>query len=119
MKNNVKILPPEEEFLTALLGKPPEGSGHRSEVNGVTLKQAIESALSTLAPRQTRIIRMRFGFSDRAVSGMTYKEMGKAFGVSGGRAREIMLKALRRLRHTSCSQQLMAYLEDEDADKGN
>ena len=119
MKNNVKMLSPEEKLLRAIFGEPMEDSGYRSEVNGVTLKQAIEAALCTLTPRQIEIIRTRFGFNDRAGSGMTYKKVGEAFGVTGGRARQITMTALRRLRHPSRSHQLKAYLEDEDADKGN
>ena len=119
MKNNVKMLPPEEKLLRAIFGERPEGSTCCSEVNGVTLKQAIEAALSTLTPRQIEIIRTRFGFNDQAGSGMPYKEMGEAFGVTGVRVRQIAMTALRRLRHPSRSHQLKAYLEDEDADKGN
>ena len=119
MKDNVKMLSPEEKLLREIFGGPVGDSGHRSEVNGVTLKQAIEGALSTLTPRQIETIRMRFGFNDQAGSGMTYKKVGEAFGVTGGRARQITMKALRWLRHPSRSHQLKAYLEDEDADKGN
>ena len=119
MKDNVKMLSPEEKLLRAIFGEGPEGSTCCSEVNGVTLKQAIEAALSTLTPRQIEIIRARFGFNDQAGSGMSYKKVGEAFGLTGGRIRQITMTALRRLRHPSRSQQLKAYLEDEDADKGN
>ena len=119
MKNNVKMPPPEEKLLRAIFGEPVEDSGYRSEVNGVTLKQAIEATLSTLTPRQIEIIRTRFGFNDRAGSEMTYKKVGEAFGVTGGRVRQITMTALRRLRHPSRSHQLKAYLEYENADKGN
>jgi len=119
MKDNVKMLSPEEKLLRAIFGEGPEGSTCCSEVNGVMLKQAIEAALSTLTPRQIEIIRMRFGFNDPTGSGMTYKKVGEAFGVTGGRVQQITMTALRRLRHPSRSRQLEAYLEDEDADKGN
>jgi len=112
MKDNIKMLPPEEKLLRAIFGEGPEGSGYRSEINGVTLEQAIESALSTLTPRQIGIIRMRFGFDNRAGSGMTYREVGKIFGVTAVRSRQITMTALRRLRHPSHSGQLKAYLEE-------
>ena len=115
MKDNIKMLPPEEKLLRAIFGEGPEGSGHRSDINGVTLEQAIESALSTLTPRQIEIIRTRFGFNDRARSGMTYREVGEIFGVTAVRSRQITMTALRRLRHPSRSRQLKPYLEDKDA----
>ena len=119
MNKQTEILPPEEKLLNAIFGEPLEGHRCRSEVNGVTLKQAIEAALYALTPRQIDIIYMRFGFNDRVESGMTYKKVGEAFGITGGRIRQITMTALRRLRHPSRSHQLKAYLEDEHADKGN
>lgn len=119
MRDNIKMLPPEERLLRAIFGERPGRPRCRSEVNSVTLKQAIESALSTLTPRQIEIIHMRFGFNDRDGSRMTYKEVGEAFGITGARVRQVTLTALRWLRHPSRSRQLKAYLEHEDADKGN
>ena len=115
MTKQMDTLPPEEKLLRAIFGERPEGPRCRNEVNGVTLEQAIESALSTLTPRQIGIIRMRFGFDDRAGSGVTYREVGEIFGVTAVRSRQITMTALRRLRHPSRSRQPKPYLEDKDA----
>jgi len=116
MKDNIKILA-EEKLLRAIFGERLEGIPCRSAVNGVTLKQAIEVALCTLTPRQIEIIQMRFGFNNQAASGMAYKEVGEALGVTGTRVRQVTMTALRRLRYQSRSCQLKYYLEDGDADK--
>ncbi len=116
MNKQMDILPPEEKLLSAIFGERLEGRC-RSEVNGVTLKQAIEAALSILTPRQIEIIRTRFGFNDPLFHdptgrGRTLKETGKAFGLTPERIRQIEAKCLRLLRHPSHSRQLKPYLEE-------
>jgi len=76
VKDNVKMLPPEEKLLRAIFGERLEDPRCRSEVNGVTLKQAIEAALSTLTPRQIDIIRTRFGFDDPLGKRRTLEDTG-------------------------------------------
>ncbi len=120
MTKQMDTLPPEERLLSAIFGERPEGPRCRSEVNGVTLKQAIEAALFALTPRQIEIIRTRFGFNDPLFHdptgrGRTLKETGKAFGLTPERIRQIEAKCLRLLRHPSRSRQLKPYLEDKDA----
>ena len=112
MTKQMDILPPEEKLLRAIFGERPEGPPCRSEVNGVTLKQAIEAALSALTPRQIEIIRTRFGFDDSLGKGRTLEDTGKAFGVTRERIRYIEAKCLRLLRHPSRSCQLKPYLEE-------
>ncbi|MFH0960770.1 MAG: sigma-70 family RNA polymerase sigma factor, partial [Pseudomonadota bacterium] len=73
------------------------------------LKDQIEDVLSTLSPREHRIIQLRFGLEDGR--SRTLEEVGNVFNVTRERIRQIEAKAIRRLRHQSRSQKLKAYLE--------
>jgi RNA polymerase primary sigma factor len=72
------------------------------------LKDKIESVLSTLTPREQRILRLRFGL----VNGKCYtlEEVGQKFGLTRERIRQIEARALRRLRHPRRSRHLKDYL---------
>ena len=72
------------------------------------LAEKIEEILSTLSPREARILRLRFGL----VNGRSYtlEEVGQKFGLTRERIRQIEGKALRRLRHPRRSRQLRDYL---------
>ena len=72
------------------------------------LKEKLADVLSTLSPREARIIKMRFGLED----GNTYtlEEVGLRFGLTRERIRQIEGKALRRLRHPRRARQLKGYL---------
>jgi RNA polymerase primary sigma factor len=73
------------------------------------LKEDIERVLSTLTDREARVVRMRFGLnSSRA---MTLEEVGKKFGVTRERIRQIEAKALRKLKHPSLRKKLQDFLE--------
>jgi RNA polymerase primary sigma factor len=73
------------------------------------LKQQIEEVLGTLSPREQRILQLRFGLEDGR--NRTLEEVGKEFGVTRERIRQIEAKALRKLRHPSRSRRLREYLE--------
>jgi len=72
------------------------------------LAEQVEQLLSTLSPREARILRLRFGL----VNGRSYtlEEVGQKFGLTRERIRQIEGKALRRLRHPSRSRELRDYL---------
>jgi RNA polymerase primary sigma factor len=65
--------------------------------------------LATLAPREARVLKMRFGIDER--SNHTLEEVGHDFEVTRERIRQIEAKALRKLRHPSRSRVLKAFLE--------
>ncbi|MFC2067548.1 RNA polymerase sigma factor RpoD [Chloroflexota bacterium] len=73
------------------------------------LKEQIEDVLSTLSPREHRIIQLRFGLEDGR--GRTLEEIGKVYNVTRERIRQIEGKAIRKLRHPSRSRKLRGYLE--------
>ena len=68
----------------------------------------LEEVLSTLSPREARILRLRFGLHDGR--SYTLKEVGEKFGLTRERIRQIEAEALDRLRHPSRSRQLRGYL---------
>jgi len=73
------------------------------------LKDQVEEVLSTLTPRERRVLQLRFGLEDGR--SRTLEEVGKEFGVTRERIRQIEAKALRKLRHPSRSKKLKDYLE--------
>jgi RNA polymerase primary sigma factor len=73
------------------------------------LKDQVEEVLSTLTPRERRVLQLRFGLEDGR--SRTLEEVGKEFGVTRERIRQIEAKALRKLRHPSRSKRLKDYLE--------
>jgi RNA polymerase primary sigma factor len=80
-----------------------------SEVAERTLLRAtFEKLLSTLRPREERILRLRFGLQDGQI--YTLEEVGERFGLTRERIRQIEKEALRRLRHPRRSRLLKDYL---------
>ena len=73
------------------------------------LKDQIDEVLSSLTPRECRVLQLRFGLEDGRSH--TLEEIGQEFGVTRERIRQIEAKALRRLRHPSRSRKLKDYLE--------
>ncbi len=72
------------------------------------LREKLEEVLSTLSPREARILQMRFGLNDG--TSYTLEEVGQKFGLTRERIRQIEGKALRRLRHPRRARQLKDYL---------
>ena len=72
------------------------------------LSDTVDQALSTLTPRQARILRMRFGLGNEHAH--TLKEVAARFGLTRERIRQIERKALHRLRHPSRSRHLRPYM---------
>jgi RNA polymerase primary sigma factor len=75
----------------------------------LNMKEQLANMLSTLTPREERIIRMRFGMEDG--SEHTLEEVGQAFSVTRERIRQIEAKALRKLRHPSRSSNLRVFVQ--------
>jgi len=74
-----------------------------------SLAEHTRELLATLAPREARVLRMRFGIGEK--SNRTLEEVGQDFDVTRERIRQIEAKALRKLRHPSRSRSLKGYLE--------
>jgi RNA polymerase primary sigma factor len=81
---------------------PPDTAFHH------LLQEKLEDVLSTLTPREARILRLRFGLQNGR--SYTLEEVGKKFGLTRERIRQIEGQALRKLRHPRRSRQLRDYL---------
>ncbi|MBV6644613.1 MAG: sigma-70 family RNA polymerase sigma factor [Cyclobacteriaceae bacterium] len=123
-------LPPEEVFDTIKISgrhvsmDAPFASGEESSLLDVleneaedtpdnalltdSLKREVGRALSTLTQRENDVINFYFGLDGQ--HSMTLEEIGEKFGLTRERVRQIKEKAIRRLRHTSRSKSLKAYL---------
>lgn len=73
------------------------------------LKEQLEEVLDTLTDREENVLRLRFGLNDGRTR--TLEEVGRVFGVTRERIRQIEAKALRKLRHPSRSNQLKDFLD--------
>ena len=73
------------------------------------LKEQLSGVLSTLTPREEKVLRLRFGLEDGR--SRTLEEVGKEFNVTRERIRQIEAKALRKLRHPSRSKKLKDFLD--------
>ena len=72
------------------------------------LKEQLEEVMSTLTPREAKVLKLRFGLEDGKAR--TLEEVGKEFDVTRERIRQIEAKALRKLRHPSRSKKLKDYM---------
>ena len=73
------------------------------------LKDHLDEVLATLSDREARVLKLRFGLEGNKQ--MTLEEVGKVFGVTRERIRQIEAKALRKLKHPSRRKKLQDYLE--------
>lgn len=73
------------------------------------LSEQTSRVLSTLTPREEKVLRMRFGIGEK--SDHTLEEVGQDFAVTRERIRQIEAKALRKLRHPSRSKKLKSFVE--------
>ncbi|WP_409968620.1 RNA polymerase sigma factor RpoD [Bengtsoniella intestinalis] len=88
---------------------PDEGASEPAEAASFTLlKEQLMDVLSTLTPREEKVLKLRFGIADGRTR--TLEEVGKEFNVTRERIRQIEAKALRKLRHPSRSKKLKDFL---------
>ena len=88
---------------------PDEDASEPAEAASYTLlREQLSEVLSTLTPREEKVLRLRFGLEDGRTR--TLEEVGKEFNVTRERIRQIEAKALRKLRHPSRSKRLKDFL---------
>ncbi|ATW02002.1 RNA polymerase sigma factor RpoD [Candidatus Legionella polyplacis] len=86
-----------------------ESPSDKATIDG--LREATINILSTLTPRESKVLKMRFGIEMN--TDHTLEEVGKQFEVTRERIRQIEAKALRKLRHPSRSEKLRSFLEND------
>jgi RNA polymerase primary sigma factor len=91
------------QFIEDEISPTPMQSAYQS-----MLKEKLEEILSTLTPREARVLRLRFGLDDGTA--YTLEEVGQKFGLTRERIRQIEGRALRALRHPKRAKQLKDYL---------
>jgi RNA polymerase primary sigma factor len=93
------------DLIAAPDGVDPHGAAEAS-----ALAQSLGEALAQLSPREQRILRMRFGIGD--ADDHTLEEVGKVFGVTRERIRQIEAKALAKLRNPVHARKLTTFIEN-------
>ncbi|HCU24456.1 MAG TPA: RNA polymerase sigma factor RpoD, partial [Deltaproteobacteria bacterium] len=78
-------------------------------VVNMNLSETTTRVLSTLTPREEKVLRMRFGIGEK--SDHTLEEVGRDFSVTRERIRQIEAKALRKLRHPSRAKKLRSFVD--------
>jgi RNA polymerase primary sigma factor len=90
--------------------KAPDAVDPQAVVEASALQRTVAEALSELTPREQRIICMRFGIG--GASDLTLEEVGKVFGVTRERIRQIEAKALEKLRHPTRARKLATFVDE-------
>ncbi len=113
-KEPISMATPIGDDEDSSLGDFIEDSNVQSPVESATsngLGDTTRDVLSSLTPREAKVLRMRFGIDMN--TDHTLEEVGKQFDVTRERIRQIEAKALRKLRHPSRSDMLRSFLEVE------
>jgi len=114
-KEPISMETPIGEDEDSNLGDFIEDTNIESPVDFATskgLREATKEILSSLTPREAKVLRMRFGIDMN--TDHTLEEVGKQFDVTRERIRQIEAKALRKLRHPSRAEKLMSFIETEE-----
>jgi len=101
------IVPDEDTKLIDVMA-PSDSKGTDEELMQESLRREIERSLSTLSEKERDVINLYYGIGMN--HGLTLEEIGAKFDLTRERVRQIKEKAIRRLRHTSRSRLLKAYL---------
>jgi len=87
----------------------PEQERPMTEENQAALRKVLEEELATLSPRESEVLRLYFGLTDQEKN-FTLEEIGKRYGLTRERIRQIKEKGINRLRHGSRSYKLRPFL---------
>ena len=98
----------EDSFLGDFIPDETQPSPYE-ETSKELLRESIKKVLTTLDPREAEVLKLRFGLDGEPPK--TLEEVGKIFGVTRERIRQIEAKAIRKLRHPSRAKQLKDYLD--------
>jgi RNA polymerase primary sigma factor len=113
-KEPISMETPIGEDEDSSLGDFIEDTNIESPIDFATssgLREAMKEVLSSLTPREAKVLRMRFGIEMN--TDHTLEEVGKQFDVTRERIRQIEAKALRKLRHPTRAEKLQSFLDQE------
>ncbi|MCX7120831.1 MAG: RNA polymerase sigma factor RpoD [Gammaproteobacteria bacterium] len=113
-KEPISMETPIGEDEDSSLGDFIEDTNIESPIDFATssgLREAMREVLSSLTPREAKVLRMRFGIDMN--TDHTLEEVGKQFDVTRERIRQIEAKALRKLRHPTRAEKLQSFLDQE------
>lgn len=117
-KEPISMETPIGEDEDSSLGDFIEDTNIESPIDFATssgLREAMREVLSSLTPREAKVLRMRFGIDMN--TDHTLEEVGKQFDVTRERIRQIEAKALRKLRHPTRAEKLQSFLDREGEEK--
>ncbi|HUW21149.1 MAG TPA: RNA polymerase sigma factor RpoD [Candidatus Bathyarchaeia archaeon] len=111
-QNTTSLEKPVGDDQDSLLGDFIQDTSQPSPYDSASkqlLKENVNEVLKTLSDREAKVLKMRFGLNGSRP--MTLEEVGREFGVTRERIRQIEAKALRKLKHPSRRKKLQDYLE--------
>ncbi len=100
----------DDSYLTDFIEDSDAVSPHEATIKD-NLRHNLNKVLSTLTPREERVLRMRFGIDNEV--DLTLEEVGKNFSVTRERIRQIEAKALKKLKHPNRKKQLESFVVDD------
>lgn len=109
ISTDIQIKGSDSSNLNDFIQDKENPTPYKSTRDGI-LKEALEEALDSLTEREEMVVRLRWGLEEQ--DSKTLEEVGKMFGVTRERVRQIEAKALRKLRHPSRSQKLREFLDE-------
>lgn len=109
ISTDIQIKGSDSSNLNDFIQDKDNPTPYKSTRDGI-LKEALEEALDSLTEREEMVVRLRWGLDEQ--DSKTLEEVGKMFGVTRERVRQIEAKALRKLRHPSRSQKLREFLDE-------
>ena len=104
-----RMYPDGRSPFADVIGDPAETSSPARAAAFSLLREHVDQVLATLAPRERRVLEMRFGLPDGCPR--TLEEVGEVFGITRERVRQIEAKALKKLRHPSRTRDLGKFFE--------
>jgi len=90
--------------------KAPDAVDPQAAAEASALQRVVGEALAELTPREQHILRLRFGIG--GATDRTLEEIGKEFGVTRERIRQIEAKALQKLRHPTRARKLATFVDN-------
>lgn len=114
-KGNISL--DDEEVVEELLlnDQMIDSKNYDEEAINLVIREDVEKVLDTLTPREADIIKLRFGFYDNKPK--TLYEIAEIYGISYTRIRQILEKAIKKLKHSSEMRNIRFYYEDFNAEK--